>query len=110
MTFDKAFQEIDEIQTREGAPLGDHILKLTEELGEISESYLMLKEYKKPKSEKAVEELHLAEEAIDSIIVGMAILSCITQTAKNDFPLNFVQETLKEKIGKWRSNLAENSQ
>jgi hypothetical protein len=101
MTFNEAFEEVDNIQTTEGAALGDHIIKMQEELGEIAESYLMLKSYKKPKSEKAVEELHLAEEAIDAIIVGMAILSCMKVSPE------FTQATLREKTKKWRSNLAE---
>lgn len=101
MTFDNAFEAVDKIQTEEGAALGDHIIKMQEELGEIAESYLMLTSYKKPKSEKNVEELHLAEEAIDAIIVGFAILSCMKVSP------NFIQATLKEKITKWKANLAE---
>lgn len=99
-TFEQAFQDVEKLQAAEGAQISDHIIKLMEEVGEISESYLMLKSYKRPKAEAAEEKLHLQEEAVDAIIVCLAILATAEASP------NFVSDTLKTKIEKWKNNLA----
>jgi hypothetical protein len=99
--FDEAFFDVHKLQTEEDAPLSDHIHKLTEELGEIAESYLMLKSYKDPSRSLPEEEKHLTEEAIDACIVTMAIIS--KMLALPQISEEFVQTTMKEKVQKWRN-------
>lgn len=94
-TFEEAFEKIKTIQSIEKAALSDHIIKLQEELGEISESYLLMTGYKLPKQSKEQEKMHLIEETVDSIIVSMAILAAAG--ASN----NYVEFMLKNKIEKW---------
>lgn len=97
MDLNEAFELVDKLQKEEGAPLFKHIIKLGEELGEISESYLMLDGYKDSKTSTEEEANHLREETIDALIVCCAILSAM------DTPTEFLQNTLKEKIQKWRN-------
>jgi hypothetical protein len=93
--LEQALDAVYDLQQREGANLSDHIIKLQEEVGEISESYLLMTGYKLPKRSIADEQMHLTEEAVDAIIVAMAIL-CANGASKLH-----VDHLLKQKIDKW---------
>lgn len=95
INFDEAYEAVKDIQSRENAPMSDHIIKLQEEVGEIAESYLLMSGYKNPKLSIDEERLHLTEEAVDAIIVSMAILN------SNNASKNYVEHLLKIKIEKW---------
>jgi len=106
-TFVEAFNKVDELRAIENTSMSDYVIKMQEEVGEIAESHLMITGYKPMKNpvskNKATqinhEKEHLAEEAVDSIIVGMAILSA------NGTSQQKIEELLKQKIDKWVSKL-----
>ena len=100
LNFDEAYEAVIDIQSRENAAMSDHIIKLQEEVGEIAESYLLITGYKIPKLSIEEEKMHLTEEAVDAIIVAMAILN------SNRASKEYVHHLLKIKIDKW--NLAYN--
>jgi len=93
--LEEALDAVFALQQKEGANLSDHIIKLQEEVGEISESYLLTTGYKLPKRPLDQEVMHLTEEAVDAIIVAMAIL-CANGASKLH-----VEHLLKQKIDKW---------
>ena len=98
--FDSAFESIKSLQYREGASIGDHIIKLQEEVGEIAESHLMMTGYKEAKRTTSEEKSHLTEEAVDAVIVCMAIL------ASNGADKHEIDRIFAEKIGKWETAFA----
>lgn len=94
-TLDEALDEVYKIQQTEKANLSDHIIKLSEEVGEIAESYLLTTGYKLPKQSLEAEKAHLTEEAVDAIIVSLAIL-CANGASKQH-----IEHLLKQKLQKW---------
>lgn len=99
MSFNKLFNSIKRLHEKENASISEHIIKLQEEVGEIAESHLMTTGYKKMKTSPEEEKKHLSEEAVDAMVVCMAILA-----ANGSDPLE-IKKLMKGKIKKWEESL-----
>lgn len=87
------------LSREDGGTLVDRALKLNEESGEVAAAVLQYVGRKKTVKSKAEVRLHIAEEAVDTVIMCMDILTCLNFTDKKR-----IKSLVNAKLDKWGAN------
>jgi len=91
-----------ELSKKHDTPLANRILKLTEEIGELSQSYLKYSWSVNASNSGWETKTHLLEEAQDVLLVIIDILNQIVETEEDQ---KIILDFLEKKNNKWKSKL-----
>lgn len=91
------------LSSADNGTLTERALKLCEEAGEVAEASLRLAGRKSNKGRKTEEmRLHVVEEAIDAIIMGMDILNHMNFTNPRK-----IKRLINQKLQKWQRSVTD---
>ena len=94
--------ETSEISKKHNTPLANRILKLTEEVGELSQAYLKYSWSVNASNSAWDTKTHLLEEAQDVLLV---IIDILNQIVENEEEQKIILDFLEKKNNKWKSKL-----